>query len=348
METNVIMGFALVLLGAIGGGSYALPSKFASKWPWEITWGLFFFFATICLPIVMGATLVQDAFAIWRQAGMQVLIWPILFGFIWGFGSMTLGIGFSMIGLSLAYAINFGLQTGFGSLLPMVLLSPEHFGTPAGNVIVMGIALCVVGVVACGYAGILKDRGAKAAVNMDENRKSSMMVKGIVITVISGLICPCVNLGFSYGGQIITIAHEDYGHPIWRATLAVWMLTFVGGAISSCGYCIYLLFRNRTWSSFTKPNLAKVLLIGLLMAVLHDGCLVVYGMGAQYLGVLGTSVGFAVFLSGIILTGNVHGFLTGEWRGVNKKAVTWILAGVVIIVIAMAVLGKGNAMLAVN
>jgi hypothetical protein len=50
MGTTVI-GFTLILLGAVCGGSFGLPSKFVSKGtPWETLWGPFFFFVTLLIP----------------------------------------------------------------------------------------------------------------------------------------------------------------------------------------------------------------------------------------------------------------------------------------------------------
>ena len=345
METNLIFGFGFVLLGAIGGGSYALPSKFAKKMPWEVVWGLFFLFVTLLIPIFFAMFLVKDVVATWQTAGIKVVILPVMFGFLWGLGSMALGIGFSMIGLSLAYAINFGLQTGAGSLLPMALLHPEHIKTPTGMVIIFGIAVCVMGVVMCGYAGILKDRNINNALDLSKSNPKSLMRKGIIITVISGLICPCANLAFSYGADIITISNKQYENPVWAATLSVWILIFWGGCVSACGYCVYLLFKNKTWSSFKRPGIVMVLIIAIIMAIMHNGCLVAYGFGTQYLGVLGTSIGYAVFLSGIIIVGNIHGFITSEWKGAGKSARYWIMIGILIIAIGMFILGKGNSML---
>lgn len=46
-------GLLLIILGALCGGSFGLPSKFVRKdTPWETLWGPFFFFATIVLPLL--------------------------------------------------------------------------------------------------------------------------------------------------------------------------------------------------------------------------------------------------------------------------------------------------------
>ncbi len=71
---------------------------------------------------------------------------------------MTLGMSFAFIGLSLAYALNYGAQIMFGSLMPMAIFHPDQFLTLHGLVILAGVAVCLLGVVVSGVAGILKDQ----------------------------------------------------------------------------------------------------------------------------------------------------------------------------------------------
>ena len=154
---DLTIGFAILLLGAMCGGSFGLPSKFVSKdLPWENLWGPFFLFATLLLPLIAGPILVPGLFAIYTKVGLIGLLLPFMFGFLWGLGSMTLGLSFAFIGLSLAYGINYGGQIIVGSIGPMLIHSPEKFQTTSGIVIMIGVAVCLIGVVLCGRAGMLK------------------------------------------------------------------------------------------------------------------------------------------------------------------------------------------------
>jgi len=98
-------GFILIVIGALCGGSFGLPSKFVRKeTPWETLWGPFFFFATVFLPLLAGPALVKNLFAVCASLTPGQWIGPVAFGFLWGLGSMTLGLSFAFVGLSLAYA----------------------------------------------------------------------------------------------------------------------------------------------------------------------------------------------------------------------------------------------------
>lgn len=342
MNPEIILGFGLVILGAVFGGTFALPSKFAGEFPWETLWGAFFLFVTLLIPLPLCCFLLPDVLAMWEAAGWPSVLLPAFFGFLWGLGSFTNGIAISLIGLSLSYAINFGVQTSVGSLLPFVAQSRGCLDTPQGKVILAGIALCVAGVAACGYAGILKERGksGERAAGVSRPRNG----KGIIICVISGILCACLNLAFSAGARIQQIAVNDFGKEAAAATLAVWLPAFIGGCVSAGGYCLWLLIKKGTWRTFVKPGAWKVLALAALMAFLHDGALFFYGAGTSHIGVLGTSVGFAVFASGIMVVGNVSGFVTREWRGVKKTVVVKMIAGIALIVLGICVLARGNAM----
>ena len=54
------------------------------------------------------------------------------------------------------------------------------------------------------------------------------------------------------------------------------------------------------------------LMLAGVMAMLHFLILFFYGIGARYLGDLGTSVGWAAFLSCGLLIANLAGFMTAE------------------------------------
>ena len=84
--------------------------------------------------------------------------------------------------------------------------------------------------------------------------------------------------------------------------------------------------------------------IALVMAVLHDAAVALFGLGASKLGTLGVSVGYTVFMAFAIMVGNMNGFLTGEWKNAGKKAVTWICVGIAILVVAVCLLGIGKGL----
>jgi hypothetical protein len=47
-------------------------------------------------------------------------------------------------------------------------------------------------------------------------------------------------------------------------------------------------------------------------------------------------------MSFAIIVGNVHGFRTGEWKGAGAKSIRWILAGIVVLILGVCVLGLAH------
>jgi len=342
-------GLLLLLFGAMCGGSFGLPSKFVKKnTPWETLWGPFFFFVAILLPTTVFPFIADGLFQSCMTAGWAGVKWLVIFGFFWGLGSMTLGISFAFIGLSLAYAINYGGQIITGGLGGFVIHKPEQLLTVHGLTIVGGIAVCLAGVVVCGKAAMLKSASQASGTDGGEKIPTGSKLRiGLIIAFMSGVLCACYGLALGFDDDVVNISVKQFGNPEWRAAFAVSALILWGGSISSCGYCVYKFSANKTWSTLTKPGIGQVLLIALAMACLHDGAILLLGVAAPKLGDIGSAIGYAIFMSFAIIVGNVNGFLTGEWKGASKASVKWIIAGIIVLMLGVSVLQKGNNMHAV-
>ncbi len=347
---GLLLGFALLLIGAVCGGSFGLPSKYVPKdTPWEVLWGPFFFFVTILLPVVFAPLVVKDLGAVYADAGTKTLLTVGAFGLLWGLGSMTLGKAFAFIGLSLAYALNYGAQIITGSVGTMAIAKPEAFLKDYGLMILAGVAVLLVGVVVCGRAAILKEKSLQSdqpespPEETAEASKSPRMGIGVLIGVLSGVLCACWAIAFVYAKPIndAAEAHKNVG---WAASWAFTAIILWGGAISACLYCVLQLTKNKTWGHLAKPGIGKILLLALVMAILHDAAVLFFGMGATRLGSLGGSVGYAAFMSFAIIVGNIHGFRTGEWKGASRQSIAWVLAGIAILVVGVCILAVGKSM----
>ena len=355
MQPEQVVGFGLMLIGAVCGGSFGLPSKYVKQdTPWEVLWGPFFFFVTILIPAVVAPLVVHDLGGIFGRVGANTIIPVLVFGFLWGLGSMTLGMSFAFIGLSLAYALNYGAQIVFGSMIPMLLFDAHQILTPHGGVILTGVGVCLVGVAVCGRAGILKERSLRKDAPVPEPAeattsalKKPKMLIGLVIGVVSGILCACYAVASAYAAPVGTEATAEAGanNPAWAAAWAVTALILWGGAVSSCLYCAVQLTRNKTWGHLARPGAGRILLLAAVMAALHDAAIFFFGLGWIELGDLGVSVGYPVFMSFAIIVGNVHGFRTREWKGASRESIGWILAGIALLIVGVCLLAQGKAMM---
>jgi hypothetical protein len=74
-----------------------------------------------------------------------------------------------------------------------------------------------------------------------------------------------------------------------------------------------------------------------------SGGFALYAPGTpRRLGSLGTSVGWAVMMSTMVITANILGFTTGECRRASRKAYSLAVSGVAILILAIGVVGYAN------
>jgi len=268
----------------------------------------------------------------------------LIFGFLWGLGSMTLGLSFAFIGLSLAYALNYGAQIIFGSMMPMAVFHAKDIPTSHGAVILAGVAVCLIGVVVAARAAMLKEASLKKEEAPADAAKKPRMLIGVIIGVLSGVLCACYNMALEYAGPVGDVAKEPFRNPDYAQAWAKTCLILWGGVLSACGYCAYKLTRNKTWGHLLKPGIGHTLSLALAMAVLHDAAIFFLGLAFPKLGDLAAPVGYPAFMSFAIIIGNFHGFRTGEWKGASRRSVRWILSAIVVLILGVVVLAQGKAM----
>jgi L-rhamnose-H+ transport protein len=106
----------------------------------------------------------------------------------------------------------------------------------------------------------------------------------------------------------------------------------IGGFISNAAYCIYLLSRNRSWSTFQRSH--RDALWSSLMGVLWMSAFSLYGMSAVFLGARGTSIGWGLLQIFMIATATLSGVLTGEWRVASPRSITFLGSGLTALIVA--------------
>jgi L-rhamnose-H+ transport protein len=164
---------------------------------------------------------------------------------------------------------------------------------------------------------------------------------GLAICIFTGIFGSNINLGFAFSGPILEKAVALGAFPV-TSTYASWALVLGAGFIPNLLYCFLLLFRNGTWSLFLKPAWARETSLAIAMGLLWLSGMVGYGIGATLVGKYGTSLGYALFVSAMILSSNFLGILTGEWRATSPGTRRVLTAAVVVILISVLVLNLGG------
>jgi L-rhamnose-H+ transport protein len=331
MSANLWAGLGLALLAGMMAGNCMLPAKFARRWAWENIWLVFTVFSLIVFPWTLAFARVERLGEIYAGLPLSAFALPLLFGFGWGIAQVLFGLSVARLGLALGYAVIIGLGSLLGTLVPLIFQRREVVGTSQGAVIFIGLAVMVAGIAISGKAGRLREAGQGAA--------GDAYGPALVLAIVCGVMAPMLNYSFAFGDAIAREAIR-LGTPATDASYAVWPAGLTGGLIPNLAYSLWLLWRHKTWNRFALAG--RDFLLPVAMAVFWMGAMAIYGVSAVYLGSLGTSVGWALFQIFMIMTANIGGVATGEWRKAAPRARQLLWLGLGLLAAATVVISFGN------
>lgn len=327
-------------------GAYPLPLKLTPKWRWENIWGAGSLMALLLVPWPLAALTVPGIVECYRQSSWTAILLALLFGAGWGAGGVFTGLGIDVLGMSLGLSLILGLIAINGSLTPLLMHQPEQLLTPGGAVFLLAICTMLLGLAVCAVAGRQKEKAQSKPGSSEQSAigaRRSFRV-GLVFCVLSGVLSGLVNFALVFGGELTERA-IDLGASRISAMNALWALVFSSNYLVNVGYCGYRMWRNRSGRNFLLAGTGHYWLLAVFMGTVWAGGIVVYGIGASWLGQFGAFVGFPALLISSILTANVIGCLTGEWSGVPRRSGTTMLAGVAVLVAAIVLLGYANQLM---
>jgi len=203
----------------------------------------------------------------------------------------------------------------------------------------LGVLLILVGIVGCSMAGKLKDKHLEAA---DPRPRESAAVPmsfkaGLIICVLAGLGSPLTNFALAFGAPLLARAAAQ-GATVTSQANVIWAPVNTAAFIPYLIYCAYLWKRNGTAHLFRAPGTGLYWVFGAVMGLFWFGSTVIYGGVSVRLSEMGPILGWPLFMSSIIITSNVWGFVTGEWKAAGKKALTTMLGGILFLILGFVTL----------
>jgi L-rhamnose-H+ transport protein len=258
MHPNPALGVVLHWLGGLASGSFYVPYRGVRKWAWETYWLAGGFFSWIIAPWVLAVVMTRDLPAVLSEAPARTLFWSFFFGLLWGVGGLTFGLTMRYLGLSLGMAVVLGLCAAFGTLMPPIFrgeFMTQVAGTTSGRVILLGIAVCLLGIGAAGLAGIYKER----AMSPEQQKaviKEFDLKKGVAVATLSGVMSACFAYGLAAGDPIkaLTLQH---GTPVLWQGLPVLVVVLIGGFTTNFIWCLVLNIRNKTGYQYFTSRVRK-------------------------------------------------------------------------------------------
>lgn len=376
LKMGALLGVFFHFLGGAASGSFYMPYKKVKGWSWESFWIIGGFFSWLIVPPLAAYLTIPGFMDIIRSADSTVLGSTFLMGLLWGIGGLTYGLGVRYLGVSLGSSIILGLCSFFGALVPSVYyyFNPKEgkdtiadlFGTSWGQMVMLGLLLCIVGIVICGKAGGMKDKELEKQEeetlhiehgathnksHIDASGSEFYLTKGLILAVISGVLSACFSFGIEAGTTMGNQANElwkaanpaEAGEFLFRNNV-IFVVILWGGLTTNFIWCMILNARNKSFGDYTnkKTPLLKNYMLCAIGGTLWFLQFFFYGMGESKMGNGASS--WILHMSFIILVANMWGILLKEWKGVSKKTAITIVVGIAVIIASVIIVGIGNSL----
>lgn len=361
---HVILGVIFHFIGGFASGSFYMPYKKVKGWHWESFWIVGGIFSWFIVPPLAAYLTIPNFGDIISQASSSTIGLAYLFGVLWGIGGLTYGLGVRYLGVSLGSSIILGLCMVFGSLIPSIYYNffPKEgkdtfsmlVSAKWGLTVMLGLIICVIGIIICGKAGMMKEKEMSSAVTTDSHGASGKteykFALGMFVSIVSGVLSACFNFGLEAGKPMAEIANH-----LWQATNpgqgnflyqnnVTYVVVLWGGLTTNFIWCMILNARNKTFGDYSnkKTPLLANYLFSALAGTTWFLQFFFYGMGESKLGNGPSS--WILHMAFIILVANMWGLVLKEWKGVSKKTSATIIAGIITIIISVLIVGYGNSL----
>jgi L-rhamnose-H+ transport protein len=349
---QAILGVLFHFIGGFASGSFYIPFKKVKNWAWESYWIVGGLFSWLIVPFLAALITVPDFMGIIRDTDSTTLFWTYFMGVLWGIGGLTFGLAMRYLGMSLGMSVALGYTSAFGSLIPPIYRdfvttdNPHTFSamlhSSSGQMVLLGVVVCLIGIAICGAAGVLKERELSED-QKKESIKEFNLKKGLIVATISGILSACFNFGIEAGKPMAAVAIDHGANPLFQNNV-IFVVLLWGGLTTNLFWCLLLNARNKTFGDYTnkKTPLANNFLFAALAGTTWFFQFFFYGMGESKLGNGASS--WILHMAFIIMISSLWGITLHEWRGVSKKTFGTILAGVITIMISVLLVGYGNSL----
>ena len=349
MNPSPFIGLVFHWLGGLAAASFYVAFRGVKRWSWETSWLVGGFFSWIVAPWIFGIALTHDLPGVLAQAPGRALFWAWFFGLLWGLGGLTFGLTLRYLGMSLGYGVALGICAVCGTLLPPIFKGALGViaGSAAGQITLVGVGVCVVGIALSALAGLSKERELPAEAKRASVKEFSFK-KGLGVALFCGVLSSCMAFGLEAAAPLAELSAAAGTGAIWTGLPKLVVVLF-GGFTSNALWCVALNLRNRTGGEYlatrdaageTVPRLRNVLLCA-LAGVTWYFQFFFYTMGETQMGRFGFS-SWTLHMASIIIFSTLWGLALKEWRGTSGRTRGLIGAGLAVLAASTVIVGYGN------
>jgi L-rhamnose-H+ transport protein len=294
-------------------------------------------------------------------------------------GGLTFGLTMRYLGLSLGMAVALGYTAIFGTLIPPIFHGQfmQLLTQRSGIIILVGVGICVLGIVFAGAAGISKERELSHEQKLASIREFNLKL-GLGVATFCGVMSSCFAFGLDAGNPIKALTLEQGTSTMWQG-LPVLVVVLAGGFTTNFIWCAALNKRNRSYREYlsiptdlaskaegehpslenvvdaastemalemrTYPHKAPSLKWNYLFSALAGATWYMqfffYTMGETQMGRYKFS-SWTLHMASIIIFSTLWGIALKEWRGVGIRTKTLVFLTLLTLVGSTVIVGYGN------
>ena len=379
---NPLLGVLFHWLGGLASGSFYVPFRRVRGWAWETYWLTGGFFSWIIMPWILSLSMTNDLLRVLHDSPTRSLFWTYTFGVLWGLGGLTFGLTMRYLGMSLGMAVALGYTAAFGTLMPPIFrgqFATQVLGMRSGLVILVGVGICLLGIIFAGAAGMSKEK-EMSETQKRESIKEFNLKRGLLVATFSGVMSACFAYGLAAGDPMkdLTIRH---GTPTLWQGLPVLVVLLLGGFTTNFIWCLILNIRNRTGYQYFDSRIRSAIperkdevilenvteAPGKEMALSEGGFgrklvrapilsnyffsalagttwymqFFFYSMGEPQMGRYKFS-SWTLHMASIIIFITLWGIALKEWRGASNRTKWLVALSLTVLVSSTMVVGYGN------
>ena len=378
MGANPFVGVLYHWIGGFASATNFIPFRGIRRWSWEIYWLIQGVAAWVIAPLLIASIFVPHLGTVLQQAPRTAILWAVFWGALWGVGGLTFGLAIRYLGLALGYAIALGFCTAFGTLMPPLFKGQlgAILHQRSGQIVLGGIALCLVAIAVNGLAGYFKEREVSAEEKAAAGERDFSFGRGLVVAVFAGIMSSFFAVGLDAGKPVAEVARQslraDGRLELWQ-NLPVLIVVLWGGFATNLLWSAILIFRNHSFAEFggrpgrnpmrgiaatgatladfdprdpaalhlSPATLASNYALAALAGVIWYFQFFFYSLGQTKMGQFEFS-SWTLHMASIILFATLWGVVLKEWRGTRARTRGLVALGVALLIGSTIIVGAGN------
>ena len=252
MGGNPLLGVFLHWLGGLASASFYVPFRRVRGWSWETYWLAGGVMSWIIVPWILAVSLTHNLFHVLQMAPVSAILWTYFFGVLWGLGGLTFGLTMRYLGLSLGMSVALGYTAVFGTLVPPIFHGQfmQLLAQRSGIIILVGVGICIGGIVLAGTAGISKENELSHEEKLATIQEFSLK-RGLGVATFCGVMSSCFAFGLDAGNPIKALTMGQ-GTPIMWQGLPVLVVLLAGGFTTNFIWCVVLSMQNRSYGEYLR------------------------------------------------------------------------------------------------